>query len=45
MTQTEKKEVVNFIQTTLEDGQAKTGTQLLELFAKHAGLQEYNRKI
>lgn len=44
MKQTEKKEVVNFIQTTLANGQAKTGTQLMELFAKHAGLQEYNRK-
>ncbi len=44
MKQTEKKEVVNFIQTTLADGHAKTGTQLMELFAKHAGLQEYNRK-
>ena len=44
MKQTEKKEVVNFIQTTLADGQAKTGTQLMELFAKHAGMQEYNRK-
>tara|TARA_Y100001963_G_scaffold157793_1_gene255084 strand:- start:899 stop:1372 length:474 start_codon:yes stop_codon:yes gene_type:complete len=44
MKQTEKKEVVNFIQTTLADGQAKTGTQLMELFAKHAELQEYNRK-
>ena len=44
MKQTEKKEVVNFIQTTLADGHAKTGTQLMELFAKHSGLQEYNRK-
>lgn len=44
MKQTEKKEVVNFIQTTLADGQAKTGTQLMELFAKRAELQEYNRK-
>lgn len=44
MKQTEKKEVINFIQTALADGQAKTGTQLMELFAKHAGLQEYNRK-
>ena len=44
MKQTEKKEVVNFIQTTLADGQAKTGTKLMELFAKHTGLQEYNRK-
>ena len=44
MKQTEKKEVVNFIQTTLADGLAKTGTQLMELFAKHSGLQEYNRK-
>lgn len=44
MKQTEKKEVVNFIQTTLADGHPKTGTQLMELFAKHAGLQEYNRK-
>lgn len=44
MKQTEKKEVVNFIQTTLANGHAKTSTQLMELFAKHAGLQEYNRK-
>lgn len=44
MKQTEKKEVVNFIQATLADGQPKTGTQLMELFADHAGLQEYNRK-
>ncbi|MBU1308671.1 MAG: hypothetical protein KKE30_03945 [Gammaproteobacteria bacterium] len=44
MKQTEKKEVVNFIQTTLADGHPKTGTQLMELFAEHAGLQEYNRK-
>ena len=44
MKQTEKKEVVNFIQATLADGNPKTGTQLMELFAKHAGLQEYNRK-
>lgn len=44
MKQTEKKEVVNFILATLADGHAKTGTQLMELFAKHAGLQEYNRK-
>jgi hypothetical protein len=42
--QTEKKEVVNFIQATLADGHPKTGTQLMELFADHAGLQEYNRK-
>lgn len=27
MKQTEKKEVVNFIQATLADGQPKTGTQ------------------
>lgn len=44
MKQTEKKEVINFIQKTLADGHAKTGTQLMELFAEHAGLQEYNRK-
>ncbi len=44
MKQTEKKEVVNFIQATLADGHAKAGTQLMELFAEHAGLQEYNRK-
>ena len=44
MKQTEKKEVVNFIQATLADGHPKTGTQLMELFADHAGLQEYNRK-
>ena len=44
MKQTEKKEVVNFIQATLADGNPKTGTQLMELFAKHARLQEYNRK-
>jgi hypothetical protein len=44
MKQTEKMEVVNFIQATLADGHPKTGTQLMELFADHAGLQEYNRK-
>jgi len=44
MKQTEKKEILNFIQATLADGHPKTGTQLMELFAKHAGLQEYNRK-
>lgn len=44
MKQTEKKEVMNFIQATLADGNPKTGTQLMELFAEHAGLQEYNRK-
>lgn len=44
MKQTEKKEVVNFIQATLADGHPKTGTQLMELFAEQAGLQEYNRK-
>ena len=35
---------MNFIQATLADGHPKTGTQLMELFADHAGLQEYNRK-
>ena len=35
---------MNFIQATLADGHAKTGTQLMELFADHAGLHEYNRK-
>ncbi len=44
MKQTEKKEILNFIQATLADGHPKTGTQLMELFAEHAGLQEYNRK-
>lgn len=44
MKQTEKKEVVSFILATLTDGKPKTGTQLMEQFAEHAGLQEYNRK-
>lgn len=44
MKQTEKMEVVNFIQATLADGKPKTGTRLMELFAEHVGLQEYNRK-
>ena len=44
MKQNEKMEVVNFIQATLADGKPKTGTRLMELFAEHVGLQEYNRK-
>ncbi len=35
---------MNFIQVTLADGHPKTRTQLMELFAKHAGLEECNRK-
>ena len=44
MKQTEKKEVVNFVLSTLADGCVKTGSQLMELFVTHASLQEFNRK-
>lgn len=43
MKQTEKKEVDNFVLNTLSDGNIKTGTQLMELFVAHSGLQQSYR--
>lgn len=44
MKQTENKEVVNFVLSTLTDGSVKTGTHLMESFVTHASLQDFNRK-
>ena len=44
MKQTEKKEIINFVLASLASDEFKTGTQLMEEYASHAELKEYNRK-
>jgi hypothetical protein len=44
MKQTEKREIINFVLASLASDELKTGTQLMEEYASHAELKEYNRK-